>query len=66
MHMPSKRYTITTDLKGEIMGVRIVQDRGRIQIPKKIREILGLNDGDSIYWVQLDGRFYINQATEIR
>jgi len=65
--MPAQRYTITTDIKGEIMGVRTVQDRGRLQIPKKVRDLIGLEDGDSVYWIQgLDGRFYIAKAVELR
>ena len=65
--MPVQRYTITADIKGEIMGVRTVQDRGRLQIPKKVRDLIGLEDGDSVYWVQgLDGRFYIAKAVEFR
>ena len=65
--MPAQRYTITTDIKGEIMGVRTVQDRGRLQIPKKVRDLIGLEDGDSVYWIQgLDGRFYIAKAVEFR
>ncbi len=65
--MPVQRYTITTDIKGEIVGVRTVQDRGRLQIPKKVRDLIGLEDGDSVYWVQgLDGRFYIAKAVELR
>ncbi len=65
--MPAQRYTITTDITGEIMGVRTVQDRGRLQIPKKVRDLIGLEDGDSVYWIQgLDGRFYIAKAVEIR
>lgn len=65
--MPSQRYTVTADIKGEIMGVRKVQDRGRLQIPKKVRDLIGLDDGDSVYWVQgLDGRFYIAKAVELR
>ena len=64
--MPIKRYTITTEIKGEIMGVRAIQDRGRIQIPKKVREMLGLNDGDRVYWIHgLDGRICIAKACEI-
>jgi len=65
--MPAQRYTITTDIKGEIMGVRTVQDRGRLQIPRKVRDLIGLEDGDSVYWIQgLDGRFYIAKAVELR
>ena len=65
--MPTQRYTITADIKGEIIGVRTIQDRGRLQIPKKIRDIIRLEDGDSVYWIQgLDGRFYIAKAFELR
>jgi len=51
---------------GTIVGVRQVQNRGRVQIPKKIREALELNDGDMVYWVRSpDGKFYITKAAEI-
>jgi len=64
--MPKPRYTVIPDITGEIIGVRTVQNRGRIQIPKKIRDIIRLNDGDSVYWVHgLDGRFYIAKAVEL-
>jgi len=65
--MPAQRYTVTADIKGEIMGVRKIQDRGRLQIPKKVRDLIGLKDGDSVYWIQgLDGRFYIAKAVKLR
>jgi len=65
--MPMRRYTVTPDIKGEIIGVRKVQDRGRLQVPKEIRDLLGLEDGDSVYWLRgLDGRFYIARAVELR
>ena len=64
--MPGQRYTVTPDIKGEIIGVRTVQNRGRLQIPKKIRDLIGLKDGDSVYWLRgLDGRFYIAKAVEL-
>lgn len=67
--MPKRRYIITQDaqdIKGEIMGVRTVQNRGRLQIPKKIRDLIKLEDGDSVYWLRgLDGRFYITKAVEL-
>ena len=65
--MPIKRYTVTADIQGEIMGVRKIQDRGRLQVPRKVRDLIGLEDGDSVYWIQgLDGRFYIAKAVELR
>ena len=61
------RYEVVSEVRGRIVAVRQVQDRGRVQIPKEIRRELGLSDGDSVYWVRgPDGRFYIVKATEIR
>ena len=58
------KYTVT-GIKGEIVGVRKVQDRGRVQIPRRVREALDLKDGDYVYWVADSGRFYIAKAREI-
>ena len=63
--MPENKGTfkVTYDIRGEIVGVRKVQDRGRVQIPPKIREALDLKDGDEVYWIHgIDGRFYIIKA----
>lgn len=61
------RYSVTQpSVKGTIMGVRQLQDRGRLQVPKEVREDLNLADGDDIYWIKgLDGRIYIMKAFEI-
>jgi len=65
--MPKQRYTVMPDIKGEIIGVRKIQDRGRLQVPKEIRDLIGLEEGDSVYWLRgLDGRFYIAKAVEFR
>lgn len=61
-----KPYAVTVEIKGTIMGVRKIQDRGRIQIPKEVREEIGLNEGDGVYWVKHpDGRFYIVRAMDL-
>jgi len=65
--MPKNRYTVIPDIKGEIIGVRKVQDRGRLQVPREVRDSIGLEEGDSVYWLRgLDGRFYIAKAVELR
>jgi len=65
--MHREKYLITSNIKGEILGVRTVQNRGRVQIPKKIRDLIDLRDGDNVYWLRgLDGRFYIAKAVELR
>ncbi len=67
--MPSdkrKAFGVLPDIKGEIVGVRDVQDRGRIQIPKKVKKDLGLEAGDSVYWVRgYDGRYYVVKASPV-
>jgi AbrB family looped-hinge helix DNA binding protein len=59
-------YEVIEEIKGVIVGVRQVQDRGRVQIPKKIREEMKLRDGDAVYWVRLNGRYYIVKARELK
>ncbi len=62
------RYVVgQPEIKGTIVGVRQLQDRGRLQVPKEVREGIGLVDGDDVYWVKgLDGRFYIAKSVELR
>ena len=65
--MHKEKYIVTSDIKGKILGVRSIENRGRVQVPKKVRDIIGLEDGDSVYWIQgLDGRLYIAKAVELR
>jgi len=62
-----KTYEVVPEIKGRIVGVRRVQDRGRVQIPKEVRDVLKIEDGDDLYWVRgLDGRFYIAKAVELK
>jgi AbrB family looped-hinge helix DNA binding protein len=64
--LPESKYEVTAKIDGTIMGVRQVQDRGRIQIPKKIRDKMNLKDGDSIYWVQgIDETYSIVKAVKL-
>jgi len=61
------RYTTGKhDVKGTILGVRHLRDRGRLQVPKKVREELDIIDGDEVYWIKgTDDRIYVMKATEI-
>lgn len=45
-------------------GATLVTGNGRIQIPVKIREALGLVDGDLGLWYEIDG-FYILSKEQI-
>jgi len=61
------KYTIEQPgVKGTILGVRQLQDRGRLQVPKEVREDLSLVEGNFVYWIKgSDGRIYVMKATEI-
>jgi bifunctional DNA-binding transcriptional regulator/antitoxin component of YhaV-PrlF toxin-antitoxin module len=57
------RFQVIPEIKGTVVGVRQIQNRGRVQIPKTIKDELKLADGDSVYWVRdANGKFYIAKA----
>jgi len=60
------KYRVALEVKGKILGVRTVQDRGRVQIPKKVREELNIKDGDSVYWIKYDEKMYVMKAVIIK
>ena len=60
------KYQVTPEVKGEVLGVRQVQDRGRVQIPRRVKDKLNIKDGDNVYYVGLEGRVYIMKAVEIK
>lgn len=61
------RYAVgQPEVKGTILGVRQLQDRGRLQVPKEVRKYLDLEEGEDVYWIKgTDGRIYVMKATEI-
>jgi bifunctional DNA-binding transcriptional regulator/antitoxin component of YhaV-PrlF toxin-antitoxin module len=61
----SKYAVTTTDVKGMILEVSKVQDRGRTQIPKIVREKLKVEDEDRIYWVEFDEKIYVMKAVKV-
>lgn len=46
------KYRPDVKVEGEILGVRAVQNHGRVQIPAIVREKLELKDGDRVYWIE--------------
>jgi len=60
------KYQLSVEIKGEIIGVRKVHDRGRVQIPSRVREELRVKDGDGIYWIKFDEKFYVTKAVIIK
>ena len=60
------KYQTTERVDGEILGVRQIQDHGRIQIPKIVRDRLELKDGDSAYWIEdNEGKIVLRKAGKI-
>lgn len=63
----NRKETKPIPIKGTVIGVRTIKNRGRIQVPKTIRDALNFDTGDKICWIKgLDGRFYIAKAVELR
>lgn len=67
MATPEGTFEVSTDIKGEFLGRRKIQDRGRVQIPQIVRKELHIRDGDYVYWIKgLDGRITITKAVKVR
>jgi len=47
------------------MEISTVDSNGRIQLPKWVREKMGICEGDKIVFVEKDGHFYIEKEPEI-
>lgn len=44
-----------------------VHGKGRIQIPKEVRQILGISDGDLLYFVQdISGKIFLEKAPTLK
>jgi len=60
------KYQVSEKIEGEFIGVRQLQNRGRLQVPVEIRKSLNLADGDRVYWVKTrDGKYCIAKAIPI-
>ena len=46
---------------GVLVNITQLHSSGRTQVPYQIRQAMGLQDGDTVYWYKSpDGRFYID------
>jgi len=64
--MSTYKYQTTERIEGEILGVRQIQEHGRIQVPKIIRDKLQLRDGDNAYWIEdREGKIVLKKAVKI-
>jgi len=56
--MSKAKYVVST----EILAVSRVFQRGKTQIPKEVREVLQLKDGDNLVWrLDDDGRIFLKR-----
>lgn len=39
-----------------------ITSKGQITIPKKVRDRLGVSEGESVYFVEVDGEFRMKKA----
>jgi len=49
-----------------ILAVRKIHGRGRVQLPKEVRQTLFLQDGDYVYFVQEGDRIFIEKSPKLR
>ena len=52
------RYEITE----KIVAMSKVYQHGKTQIPKEVRKELGLEDGDKVLWIIMDGKLIVKRA----
>jgi AbrB family looped-hinge helix DNA binding protein len=46
------------------MPVAIIDERGRIQLPRELRERLGLKPGDAVFYGEVDGEVRLKKADD--
>ena len=50
----------------EILAVQTIYAKGRLQLPKEIRKLLGISDGDRVcFYKDLRGKIIIEKAVPI-
>ncbi|MBN2285973.1 MAG: AbrB/MazE/SpoVT family DNA-binding domain-containing protein, partial [Tissierellales bacterium] len=42
-----------------------ITSKGQITVPKKVRDRLGVSEGDAVYFVEVDGEFRMKKASFI-
>lgn len=46
----------------KVIGMAKVHGNGRIQVPRRVRELLGVEDGDFVLFIMEGGRVYLSRA----
>lgn len=65
--MPEKpvvKYIVSGD--DVIIGVRTLQAKGRVQVPKEILDAQDLKENDRVFWIQSpDGKFSLVKSFKV-
>jgi AbrB family looped-hinge helix DNA binding protein len=56
---------MTRDSKKEILGMTTITYKFQVTIPKKVRELKSLREGDTIVFVEEGDKVYIRKSTDI-
>lgn len=51
--------------KKDILGISTLSHKFQVTIPKEVREVTNLSEGDKIVFVNEDDRIYLKLSTEI-
>lgn len=53
---------MTYEVTRKILGLSTLYQRGKTQIPSKVRKRLNLNDGDNIIWIVIEGKIIVERG----
>jgi AbrB family looped-hinge helix DNA binding protein len=56
---------MSKDNKREILGLSTITYKFQVTIPKKVRDRIKLKEGDSLTFIEEDGRVYLGKSTEV-
>lgn len=51
--------------KREILGLSPITYKFQVTIPKKVRDRFKLKEGDSVTFIEEDGRVYVGKSTDV-
>jgi AbrB family looped-hinge helix DNA binding protein len=49
-------------IEEKIIALSRVYQRGKTQVPKEVRDILGIEDGDKVLWLFESGKLIVRKA----
>jgi len=62
--MRNGKYMVLEPERRRIVATSKIFQHGKIVVPKEVREVLGLSDGDKLVWIFEGGRIFVMNAAE--